>query len=211
MLWAIPSLLLGKNAYESHLILTWDTVQYSSFGSLCMTQKFPSLWQTILNICSQQGFGDCCSEYAFTPINSSLYVGLLISMVISCFVDEALINVKSTSTKISQLSFAFVKPSPFAFVWRWQFQLQPQPNRAPGKGYFSGFIENKASLARGEYQHWSQRRAVFNNEYLLSYSTALTVLLFFLFFFFFARSAIDYQKNNNKSKQILACKKAVKI
>lgn len=43
-------------------------------------------------------------------------MGLLISTVISCFVDEALINVKGTAMKISQLGFAFVKPSPFAFV-----------------------------------------------------------------------------------------------
>lgn len=132
------------------------------------------------------GAGDVCftieSESAFTPINSSLYVGLLISTVISCFVDEALINGKGTAMKISQLGFAFVKPSPFAFVWRWQFQLQPQPNRAQGKGYFSGFIENKASLAQGEYQHWSQCRVVFNNEYLLSFITSVIVVLLYYFF-----------------------------
>lgn len=88
------------------------------------------------------------SESASTPTNSSSYVGLLISVVISWFFDEALINVKGTAMKISQLGFAFVKPNPFAFVWRWQFQLQPQPNRAQGKGDFSGFIENKAGLPR---------------------------------------------------------------
>lgn len=83
--------------------------------------------------------------------------------------------------KISQLGFAFVKPNPFAFVWGWQFQLQPQPNRAQGKGYFSGFIENTASLAQREYQHWSQCRAIFNNEYLLSFITAVIVALLYFF------------------------------
>lgn len=135
-------------------------------------------------------------------------MGLLISTVISCFVDEALINVKGTAMKISQLGFAFVKPNPFAFVWRWQFQLQPQPNRAQGKGYFSVFIENKASLAQGEYQHWSQCRAIFYNEYLLSFITAVIVGL--LYFFFFSRLAIDFEKINSKSEQFIACKIAVK-
>lgn len=74
--------------------------------------------------------------------------------------------------EISQLGFAFVKPSPFAFVWRWQFQLQRQSNRAHGRGYFTAFIENKASLAQWEYWHWSECRSVVNNEYLLISVTA---------------------------------------
>lgn len=84
--------------------------------------------------------------------------------------------------EISQLGFAFVKPSPFAFVWRWQFQLQRQSNRAQGRGYFTAFIENKASLAQWEYWHWSECRSVVNNEYLLISVTAKINCFFFLHF-----------------------------
>lgn len=85
--------------------------------------QYPSLQNSILMIGSLQGFGlwedisfTIGSESAFTPTKSSLHVGLLISLVISCFVDEALINVKGKAMKISQLGSAFVKPTPFAFV-----------------------------------------------------------------------------------------------